>query len=151
MSEQEPNVRYGEKYEKEEEKGEKEAEKEEKTWEEKWRRDPLSAAVWAIILIWAGLMLLAENVGLLAGLRIQDTRIEAWPVILIGAGVILLIEIVVRLLVPAYRRPMSGTFIFAAVLIGAGLGNLFGWVVIWPLIIIAIGVSLLLRGLLRRN
>lgn len=144
MSEQEPNVRYGEKHEKEEE-------KEEKTWEEKWRRDPLSAAVWAIILIWAGLVLLAENAGLLAGLRIQDTRIEAWPVILIGAGVILLLEILVRLLVPSYRRPISGTFIFAAILIGSGLGNLFGWAAIWPLIIIAIGVSLLLRGLIWRR
>ena len=55
MSEQ-PEERYGEKYEKEEEKSEKEHEKEEKgNWEEKWHRDPLSTARWAVIFIWAGI------------------------------------------------------------------------------------------------
>jgi hypothetical protein len=135
-------------YGKEEEKAEKEAEKHEKedmTWDEKWRRDPLSAAVWALILIWAGLVLLAENLGLF-------TRLEwfsAWGFIFVGAGFIVLLEAVVRLLVPAYRRPVGGTLIWGAILIGIGLGSIIGASVTWPLILIAIGVGLLLRGLLR--
>jgi hypothetical protein len=141
-----------EKYEKEEEKHEKEEEKEEKeekSWDEKWRRDPLSAAVWAAILIWAGLVLLVENMGFLASVRILESRLEAWPVILIGAGLILLLEVVVRLLMPSYRRAVGGTLVFAVILVGLGLGQLFGWEVIWPFVLIAIGVSLLLRGLIR--
>ena len=151
MSER-PQYEEYEKHEKEEEKREKEdekQEKEEKDWEEKWRRDPLGAAMWAVILIWAGLVLLVENMGLLANLRIGDSRVEAWSIILIGAGVILLLEIVIRLAMPTYRQPVGGTLVLAAVLVGMGLGNLFGWAVAWPLVLIVIGVALLLRGLIR--
>ena len=143
-----------EKHEKEEEKSEKEEEKqqqekEEKNWEEKWRRDPLGTAVWAVILIWAGLVWLVESMGLLANVRILESRVEAWPVILVGAGTVLLLEIVVRLLVPSYRRPVGGTLVFAIILVGVGLGSLFDMSKAWPIVLIAIGVALLLRGLLR--
>ena len=129
----------GKEEEKEAEKAEKE---EEKTWEEKWRRDPLSAIVWASILIWAGVALLAENLGFLA----RYEWLDACGLIFIGAGAIVLLEVVVRLLVPAYRRSIGGTLIFAVVLLGIGLSNMFGWEVTWPLILIAVGVSMLLRG-----
>jgi len=61
-------LNYGEKEEKEE----KEEEKEEKSWDEKYRRDPLSAIVWAVILIWVGVVLLADNLGFLVTLRPLD-------------------------------------------------------------------------------
>ena len=58
---------------KQEEKG-----SEEKSWEEKWRRDPLGSIVGAAFLMWAGVVLLASNLGyldtfteLLAGLSSQ--------------------------------------------------------------------------------
>jgi len=133
---------YGEKYEKEEEKTEKEYEKEEKTWDEKWRRDPLSGAVWAAILIWAGVALLVENLGLLANLG----GLDAWGLVFVGAGLIVFLEVAVRLLVPSYRRAVGGTLVFAAILLGIGLGDLFGWSVIGPLILISIGIGALLRG-----
>ena len=45
------------------EKDEKDLNKhEEKSVEEKWQRDRLGAVVWALILIWAGFVLLASNV-----------------------------------------------------------------------------------------
>jgi hypothetical protein len=59
-----------------------------------------------------------------------------------------LIEIAIRLLVPEYRRPVLGTFILAVVFFGIGLGN---WELIWPLILIVIGASILLRGVFRRG
>ena len=129
------------------EKEEKEEKHDEKDQEEKWRRDPLSGMVWAAILIWAGLVLLGDNLGLLA----RYERLEAWAVILIGAGLILLLEVVVRLLVPAYRRAVSGALILGFVLIGIGLGNLLSWNVIWPLILIILGVFILVRGLIWRR
>jgi hypothetical protein len=123
-------------------------EKEEKgrgdSWDEKWRRDPIDAAGWAVIFIWAGLVLLAENMGLL----IRFERLETWSIIFIGAGLIVLLGVVVRLLVPAYRRPVTGSLIFGVILLGIGLGEVVGWVVIGPLVLIAIGVGVLLRGLL---
>ena len=133
--------------EKEEEKRSEKQEKEteEKNWDEKWRRDPLNAAGWAAIFIWAGLVLLADNLGLLRPFE----RLDAWALILIGAGLIVLAEVVVRLLVPTYRRPVAGSIIFGVILLGLGLGNIIGWSVIWPVVLIGLGIVILARGLLR--
>jgi hypothetical protein len=130
-----------------EEKQEEKQEKEEKSWDEKWRRDPLTALVWASILIWAGLVLLADNLGLLVSFE----QLNTWSFVFIGAGLILLLEVAVRLLLPDYRRPVLGTFIFALVLIAIGLGDLISWGAIWALVLIIIGASILLRGFLRRD
>jgi hypothetical protein len=130
-----------------EEKQEKQEEKEEKSWDEKWRRDPLSAAIWAGILVWAGLVFLADNLGLLA--RIE--RLDAWGLIFVGAGLLVLLEVVVRSLVPDYRRPVTGTLIFGIILLGIGLGDLIGWGVIWAVVLIIIGLSILVRGFLGRR
>lgn len=123
---------------------------EEKNWDEKWRRDPLNAIAWAFIFIWAGLVLLASNLGFLDTLFSGRLTGEgAWSLVFVGAGGILLIEVLARLLVPDYRRPVSGTIFLAVILIGIGLGNIFGWAIIWPAILIAIGLSIIVRGMTR--
>ncbi len=141
------DYQHHEKHEKEEEKEAEKAEKEEKSWDEKWQRDPLGSLVWAIILIWAGLVLLASNLGLLA----RYEQVDAWGFIFIGAGVIILLEVVVRLLVPQYRRPVTGSLIFAVILLAIGFGSLLGWGLVWPLALIVIGVAILLAGFYRRR
>ena len=140
--------------EKKDEKDEKEMDKrEEKSVEEKWRRDPLGTMVWAVILIWAGIVLiLVNNTNLLDGIpTIQRFDVEgwdapAWLLIFVGAGVILLIQILIRLVMPAYRRPIWGTLFLAILLIGVGLGNAFDWRFFWPLILIFLGLSILFRA-----
>ena len=151
---------------KQSEKDEKELQKqEEKSIEEKWQRDPLGSIVWALILIWAGFVLLASNTGWLDTLNeildqifvqmaksipyeISAPELSTWSLIFIGAGVLLLAEVVVRLLFPSYRRPILGTTIFALILLGIGIGN---WGLIWPFLLIIIGIALLLGGLFRRK
>lgn len=129
------------------EKEEKEEKDRGQSWEEKWRRDPVDAAAWAGMLIWAGLVLLADN------LNIFGTRWETWPIIFLGAGLIVLLGVAVRLLVPAYRRPVTGSTIFGVILLGIGLGALtdWGWGVMLGLVLIVIGVGALLRGFILRS
>ncbi len=131
------------------EKQEKEHEK-----DEKGRNDPLGTAAWGAIVIWAGLVLLADNMGLLAGLAgggvvpgVFPFRVSTWGLIFLGAGVIVLLEVAVRVSVPAYRRPVIGSIILGFVFIGIGLGNLVSWGVIWAVVLIAIGIVVLLRGM----
>lgn len=133
---------YGEKQEKQE----KEDEKQEKSWDEKWRRDPLSTAVWAIIIIWAGLVLLAANLDFFS-----DSLINGWQLFFLGAGVLLFLEVALRLLVPAYRQPVLGSVILAIVFLAIGLGGGIRWYIIWPLILIGIGVYILFNGLFRQR
>jgi len=141
---------------KHDEKSAEEKSTDEKTYEEKYRRDPLGTLIWAVILIWAGVVWLANNFGFLDRIRIRFSdlpfdlpfRTEVWTIFFIGAGVILLIEILIRLAVPDYRRPVLGTFILAVVFFGIGLGS---WELIWPLILIVIGASILLRGVFKKK
>ena len=139
---------------------EKEMEKrEEKSPEEKWRSDPLGAVIWAIILIWAGVVFLLDNLGYLdqwvrtlrdyPGLQFL-AELEIWSLIIFGAGIILLIEVLIRLIVPAYRRPVLGTTIFAMVLIGIALSDFLSWTVVFSVILILAGISILLLGFTRR-
>jgi hypothetical protein len=121
----------------------------EKSWEEKWRRDPLNAAAWALIIIWAGLVFLADNLGWLARFEIR----EEWGLIFLGAGFILLLEVLARFALPDYRRAVTGNVVFAVVMIGVGLSilELFDWKIIWAVALIAIGLGVLLQGLFRRR
>lgn len=146
--------------EKEMEKREEKA-PEEKSTEEKWRRDPISAIEWAAILVWAGLVLLANNLGFLnivgpPGLPSDGqpggflAAAGVWGLISLGAGGILLLGVLARLLLPEYRRPVGGSLLLGFILIGIGLGNVFGWDITWPLILIGIGLIVLLRGFIRK-
>ncbi len=129
------------------EKQEKQEEKEEKSWEEKWRRDPLNAAAWALIIIWAGLVLLASNFKLLDWIPL----LEPWSILFLGAGTILLLEVGLRLMLPAYRQPVIGTAILAAVFVAIGLGDVFQWQCLLPAAVIAVGFYLLFTGIFRRR
>jgi hypothetical protein len=139
--------------------------RQEKTVDEKWSRDPLAALVWAAILIWAGVVLLFSSLGafetiadFIRELPIQDWAIGGgesryidlgtWNVFFVGAAIILFVEVAVRLLVPAYRRSVSGTVILGFVFLGIGLGN---WTCIWAFGLIALGISVLVRGFTKKG
>jgi hypothetical protein len=144
MTEQHYDGRDEKEVQKREEKG-----GDEKSWEEKWRRDPLNAGTWAVIIIWVGLVFLADNLGLLRRFEIR----EAWGVIFLGAGVILLLEVLLRFVLPDFRRPVTGNIVFAVIALAAGLAilDLFDWKLIWAIALIAVGVGVLLQGLFRRS
>lgn len=136
--------RRDEKEEKEEKPGER---REPREWarEEKWTRDPLGGLVWGLIIIWVGLALIAVNLGTLPWL----TWDNVWAFIFIGAGLLFLLEIVIRLVIPTYRRPIRGRVILAFILLIIGAGGFIGWELTWPLIIVAIGLAIIVGALMR--
>jgi hypothetical protein len=128
----------------EEKEEEKRREKDEKSQEEKWRRDPLSAMVWACILIWAGVVLLLSNLNYLP--RIPGLPMNEWSLIFLGAGIIILLEVVIRLVMPEHRRGIVSSLIVAIVFIGIGGGGSIGWGFLWGFGLIALGVVVLVGG-----
>ena len=138
--------------EKEEEKTEEKGRsRNEKNWDEKWRRDPVNAVTWAALFIWAGLVLLADTTGW--GHDTFPTWWNAWAVIFTGAGIIILLSALVRLLIPVYRRNIAGGLIPGAIFLGIGLSWLNDWKldVIWPVILIVIGLAIILGGIFRKR
>ena len=137
--------------EKEEEKrGEKEEEKGRGlSWDEKWERDRLRMISLAAILIWGGLVALAGT----SNLFNYDWGGHGWAVFLLGTGVILILKVIIRRLVPEYRRAIGASLIIGFVLLAVGISDLsrWNWNYIWPIILIAIGLFILLRGAFRRR
>jgi hypothetical protein len=135
--------------EKEEEKrGEKQAEKG-RGWEEKWQHDSLRMISIAAILIWGGLVALAGT----SNIFNYDWGAHGWAVFLIGTGVILVLKVIIRLMVPAWRRATGASLIIGVVLLAVGISDLtsWNWNYIWPIILIAIGLGIILRGTFRRR
>lgn len=110
-----------------------------------WGRDPLGGVVWALILISVGMVFLAQTLGYIE----WDQFGGIWNLIFIAIGCVLLFEVLVRLLVPAYRRPVLGTLIGACIMLAIGLGGILGSMSVLAVGLIAIGVVVLLSGLFR--
>lgn len=141
------------------EKAEEKYEKEDEKVDEKHNQDPLSSLTWALILIWAGLVFLAANIGWLDQIETQPLGIEGltisslstWSLIFLGAGVLVFLEALVRTFVPAYRSSTGGNFFLAAIFLGIGMGMIFGWNVVWPFVLIAMGLAALGSALIRNK
>ncbi len=106
--------------------------------------------VWALILVWVGGVLLADNLGLLVREVLSPMSFPwstslhptVWRWLFLGAGGLLGLGVIARLLFPRYREDIVGNLILVIVCFGLG----FDYVdLVWPLILIAIGVVLLLK------
>jgi hypothetical protein len=118
-------------------------------WRRNGERSALSAMTWGAMLILAGLIFLANTLGLLP----QWGGADAWSWIMLGAGVLLLLEAFLRAVLPDYGDPSWFNIVAGLVLIALGAGRVFAldlsleqW---WPVILIAIGLSTLLKGFRR--
>ncbi|MFC1936327.1 hypothetical protein ACFLYP_01525 [Chloroflexota bacterium] len=140
-------------------------EKQDEKFEEKYRSDPLGRIIGAAILIWAGVVFLANNLGYLEQLRPLVTWLpgggEGWDwmvipflepdalrIFLLGLAGIIIIEVLLRVTLPEYRRPVFGSIVVVGVILSIVYGS---WTLIGPLILIAIGLSMLTRSWWRQN
>jgi len=111
-------------------------------------RHPLYSrrVVFAGALILAGLVLLANTMGLLP----RIAGVSEWNWIALGVGVLLLGEWFMRAVSGDYPHHSKGNLIMAGVLIAIGLSGLFDERFTWPLILIGVGVLALFGALFRR-
>jgi hypothetical protein len=120
----------------------------EREWDkgEQWSGgDALGPIIWGLIIIFAGLAFAAVNLGMYPWLEWENV----WSVIFIGAGLLFILEVIIRILLPSYRRPIRGRIILAFVALAIGLGGLIGWEVTWPLIIVAVGLAIVIGVFVR--
>jgi hypothetical protein len=117
-------------------------------WSEKWSRDPVDTFTWALIIIWAGVAFLLVNLAKDGDTILGMDEGNVWAWIMAGAGVFVWLNIILRTVNPAYRQPLGGRIILGTILIVIGVGSAID-VDLWPLIIVAVGVAMLL-GYFRR-
>jgi hypothetical protein len=108
--------------------------------------DSLTGFTWGAILIVAGIIFLLLTLNTVPALTITT----AWGIVFLAAGLITLISAVIRVSVPTYRRPITGTLILAFILLAIGVGILIGFENVWPIVIIAIGLIILIGQFTRR-
>lgn len=117
-------------------------------------RSDISTFSWAFVLLWAGIVLLMDNLGYfhrwlssISWLPEKAQSLSAFSIIFLGAGIIFFIEAILRIALPNERSHFMGPLIMAAVGIGVGLGDVLSWSLIGPFLLIAIGIAFLLRGI----
>lgn len=110
-------------------------------------RDLVNTITWAACFVWAGLVLIPDKLNFITA----STRWGAWSLIFVGTGIIVLLGILICRLWPEYYRPVWRRLMLALVLLGIGLQGVVGWRIIWPILLIAIGVSIALRGIFYRS
>jgi hypothetical protein len=109
-------------------------------WENGRVMDRLDAVGWASVFIWGALVLLAYVTGWASSFSWWD----GWGMFFTGVAVILLVGTGIRWLVPEYRRAgLIWGLVFGLILLGIGLGEIAVW--IWPLLLGAIGITILYR------
>jgi hypothetical protein len=117
-----------------------------KGWVAGRRKDILDRVGWALVIIWAGVVLLLNNIGFFDSLGIDFlSRMDSWEMIFAGAGLLVLALMVVRMVVPDFRNPETGQIIFGFILLGIGIGDFVGWEIIGALILIGLGIGQLLK------
>ena len=101
--------------------------------------DPLNWFTGALILIWAGFVLLFKNMGEVLG--VEPENASAW--ILTGVGVLLWLEAILRLAIPKYRRSVGERVIMGMIFVIVGLGEVVE-MSLWPLLLVGLGIAMML-------
>lgn len=133
---------------------------EERLDEKQWKRNPVWSWVWGLSLVWAGIVLLLENLGVLAwwlgalqtrlGVRAPGSYDEI-SFILLGMGVIFFGGFVARLFIPNQSHSPLTMGILALVFVSIGLGSLFSWEIFLPLLLIMLGIWMIIRSRQRQE
>ena len=109
-------------------------------------RKRLEGLWWGVVLIWAGMVLGADSMGLLP--QIGDA--DAWSWIFLGAGVFGVLGALYRVISPNVPNPSAWDWVWGSFCLIIGLGGFTTINIAWPLILILVG-GVILASLLWRS
>jgi hypothetical protein len=112
--------------------------------DQRGRRRPYPSLTGGLILILLGVLFLLTEMG-----RIGWA--DWWAYFLVGLGGIFLLEAFIRMFSAEGRRGASGKIIAGLILAVIGGAHILGLEEWWPLILIAVGVGVLISGLIRKG
>lgn len=118
-------------------------------WEARRKNEGLSRFFWPALLVLAGFIFLAENLGVMPGAFGAD----GWDWMMVGAGALLFGGQILRMAMPSEGEVSVFWMIGGIVLMGLGLSDILAlnlsigdW---WPVILIVLGISALAKGMRR--
>lgn len=125
------------------EKGEKheKREKEEKYEKGEKSKDWTGPIIGGLILIWLGITFYIAQMNYISWAH-------WWAYFIFGLGIILIVQAGIRYATPAYKGSAIGSFIGGLVLMIIGLSGIMGVEKWWPLILIAIGIIVIVSGVI---
>ena len=113
----------------------------------KEERRRIEAVYWAGVLVWAGVVFGADQLGYVP----QIGEAGPWSWVFLGAGLYSLLGSLYRLSSPNYSNPPMSDYIWGAVFLIIGLGGFTTLKITWPLVLVVVGVILLARVVIGRE
>jgi hypothetical protein len=110
-------------------------------------RKYLETIYWGVVLVWAGLVFIADSLGILP----QTDHGDAWSWVFLGAGLIALVAALWRATSPDWPSPTIWDYVWAGALLILGLAGFLNVQIAWPMILLLVGVALLGTAFLRRD
>ena len=107
--------------------------------QEKAERKRLESYGWAAVLIWGGIVLVSEFLGILP----QIGTANAWSWIFLGAGVFGLIGALIRAVSPDLPKPTGWDYFWSVLFMIIGATGFFGGGIAFPIVLVVIGVAIL--------
>ena len=106
---------------------------------EKAERKRLESYWWAAVLIWSGLILVAEFLGILPEIGTAN----AWSWIFLGAGVFGLIGAFIRVVNPDLPAPTGWDYFWSVLFLIIGATGFFGGGIAFPIVLVVVGIAIL--------
>ena len=106
----------------------------------------LEAIYWGGVLLWAGLVVIAESFGVLP----QVAKGDVWSWIFLGAGLYGFLGIYLRVILSQYSSPTWWDYVWSSFVLAVGIGGFYGVDLFWPLVLIIAAIALLGSAFLHR-
>lgn len=130
--------------------------------------DRFATVIWALMLIWMGIAILAGFQHWVADWRLPDLVwfpfLRSWlasyafdfraiPLLLLGNAAILTVELLLRIFIKKLRHNLTMLFLYVFVFLGLAAGScgMFAPIMVIPEFFVALGASILLSAILQRS